>query len=429
MGRKKSAASAKGGKVAKKAKRGGRGGGGAAAAFGEAPGRKDRRKQQRKEARQAPAKRAHGGDDARVEQRERMRAKALERRLSRLDGTVPSAERCTMLKELGHLQMDSQRTKFAVDSFQQILRLQPEDPGFARGPLLCALMDQAKTQEASDLLKGPLFERLLASVGVSAAAAPQGKKASAAKAGGASVEGAEAEPVLLDLSSGAAGRALTIGCYTLALLTYISVRVLEEHGRNPNKAAAAEQRLLKRLLAAKKTNAFIAEYLAFAPAFEPHFAQGADLPPADSCPAAEQPLLEALEYCCRYRQAAIWMDTDEEVRRFLRATLFEEEEEAAEAQPGAEGEPSQGKGDKEEPPPFGVLPEPAQGESALLSKWRKARDDALELWATEMSVEGGSGPGEAEEAEDEGEEESDGDESSMDSAEAMAALEERLNMG
>mmetsp|Transcript_109622 Transcript_109622/g.291145 ORF Transcript_109622/g.291145 Transcript_109622/m.291145 type:complete len:440 (-) Transcript_109622:99-1418(-) len=439
MGRKKGAGSSKGGKVSKKAKRSA---GSGPLGSSDQPNRKDRRKLQRREVRHAQAgvKRAHNGEDAREEQRARMRAKAAERKLARIDGTASVAERCEKLQELAHLQMNSQRVKAAVDSFKQVLDLQPEDPSFVRGPLLCALVDQTRTQEVSDLLKGPLFVRLLAAAGVSVdppgkkkkkgadaeAAAPAGDAEPAAPAG----DGADAAPVLLDKSGSPSSRAATTACYTIALLTYISVAVLEEHGKDPNKAAAGEKKLLTRLRAAKKRNPFVAEYLAFAPAFEPHFPQGAELPPSDECREAELPLLEALEYCCRYRQAAIWMDTDEEVRRFLRSTLFEEEEEAEPE--GEAGKPEAAKVEGgEPPPPFAVLPEVARNESELLRKWRKAREDALELWATEMSVEGGSADGEADEAgEGEEEEESDGEGSeSMGSSEAMAALESRLNMG
>lgn len=116
------------------------------------------------------------------------------------------------------------------------------------------------------------------------------------------------------------------GCYTLALLTYLSVRVLEE-ASNSTDAAAGEKRLLSRLRHAHKVSPFCAELLAFYPAFEPHFPEGLELPEASACCPSELPLRAALEYCCHFGQVAVWLDADEEVRHFLRRTLFEMEPE------------------------------------------------------------------------------------------------------
>merc|ERR1712151_615859 len=96
---------------------------------------------------------------------------------------------------------------------------------------------------------------------------------------------------------------------------------------------------------------------------------------------SERPFFEALEYCCRHRQVAVWQDTDEDIRNFVRCTLFEDEENPDKA-------------------PFAALPDPPLNgakEPEVLARWRKAREDALELWASEMSCDGDAEEGEEEE--------------------------------
>merc|ERR1719198_414683 len=123
--------------------------------------------------------------------------------------------------------------------------------------------------------------------------------------------------------------------------------------------------------------------IAFAPAFEKHFPQGADLSAAEDSTAEEWPLVEAAEYLCQRGQLAVWLDANEDVRHFLRSALFEAEPEvqAAESAEGA----GTGAGEAEEPPlrPLPPAPLPGATELEVCSRWRKAREDAMELWAQE----------------------------------------------
>lgn len=252
-------------------------------------------------------------------------------------------------------------------------------------------MDQARAEEARDLVLGPLFDPLIASA----------RADEAGTAGKCCASSARAWLVKV---------AQVAGCYTLALLTYLSVRVLDE-ASNTDDAAAREKRLLARLRRAHKFSPFCAELIAFYPAFEPHFPEGLELPEASACCPSELPLRAALEYCCRFGQVAVWLDADEEVRHFLRRTLFEAEPEADEetaAEPG-----------KEETPPLEPLPSAnsVEADPPLVARWRRARADAMELWAAEMSVDGSDCDGDPEE---------DGDsEGSLDSSEAFEQAEDR----
>lgn len=90
----------------------------------------------------------------------------------------------------------------------------------------------------------------------------------------------------------------------------------------------------------------------------------------------------------------VWQDTDEDVRKFVRSTLFEDDSEQLEQV-------------QAEKPPFLPLP-PGMG-SEVLVRWRRAREDALGMWAAEMSCdeEGGEEEG--------GEEEEAGSESAAES--------------
>eukprot|EP00927_Polykrikos_kofoidii_P048176 TRINITY_DN42396_c0_g1_i1.p1 TRINITY_DN42396_c0_g1~~TRINITY_DN42396_c0_g1_i1.p1 ORF type:complete len:456 (+),score=102.06 TRINITY_DN42396_c0_g1_i1:92-1369(+) len=366
--------------------------------------RRDERMQMKRAAQ--PQKRKHGGEGELADTRQRLRARALEKRLERLDGVdseMPA--RYALLREIAGLHAEGGRTKLAVKALQKSIELVPDDPDFARTPLLCLLMHQADTQEASTLLKGPLFAPLVPGV----------LKGAIAKANAAAAAAAAPAVDAAGSTFGPWHSAVTTGMYTLALLTYISVQVLEEHKGRKGRAAAAA-RLFSRVRAAKKQNAFVAEFVAFAPSFEPVFPQGSDLPPAESCTPAELPLLEALEYCCRRGQASVWLDTDEEVRRFLRKTLFEEDEKEGETEDDVD-------------PPFAPLPEPTPKESQLLARWRRARKDAMDLWAEEMSTdgegaEGGEGEGEEEEAEG-----SESEGGSEEASKAFDEIEKRLNVG
>lgn len=316
---------------------------------------------------------AHGGEAAVAEARNRLRIKALEKQLAKRDCTDSLSERVGILREVAKLNAESQRTSQAISAYQEILRLAPEDEHYMRTALLCLLMDQARGDEATELLKGPLFAPLLSST--------------------------------IDEETPSFPRtcATTAGRYSVTLLSYISTCVLKEH-KHPGKAAAAEQRLFDRLRSARAQNVFVAEFLAFAPAFQPHFPSGCELPPREACTSAEEPLLDALQYCCHHGQVTVWLDTDDEVRRFLRQKLFEEEDETNEHQDG---------------PPLGPLPPEQTPEPILLARWRRAREDALELWMTEMSVDASSDG-----AEDCNGESSEGAESD-DSSTAVLAAEER----
>ncbi|CAE8648457.1 unnamed protein product, partial [Polarella glacialis] len=165
--------------------------------------------------------------------------------------------------------------------------------------------------------------------------------------------------------------AATTGCYSIAVLSYVSVCVLQEYRKKPTEGQAAEDRLLKRARTAKAQNPFVSEFLAFAPAFELVFPEACDLPPASHAASPEElAMLEALEYCCRSGgrgQVAVWLDTDDEVRRFLRETLYEEDlvekgEQAADKAALAAASGGAAEAAEEEPPPFTPLPPPAANE-------------------------------------------------------------------
>eukprot|EP00913_Durusdinium_trenchii_P009097 g8552.t1 len=92
-------------------------------------------------------------------------------------------------------------------------------------------------EEAASLLKGPLFT----SIHDASASAESGDGGSAA-----------------ETTARKAHEAKTAGCYSIALLSYISVHVLMEH-KKPKAQKEAAQRLLERLRKAHAQNPFIAE--------------------------------------------------------------------------------------------------------------------------------------------------------------------------
>lgn len=307
---------------------------------GSSSSRRKEARQELKEANKRPQKRAHGKEVD--ETRQRLRSKWLERQLSRGPGSRVGPERRTLLLEMAQLQLAAGRSKAALQSLREALDMDPEDVDFAvRGPLLCLYLDKAMAEEAASLLKGPLFEDAM-----------QGDL--------------PAEP------SAKQREAVTAGCYSIALLSYISVRVVREY-KKPKAVEEAEERLLKRLQKAHQQNPFIAEFLAFAPAFESTFPFGCELPEASGAEKLEEQLLEALRYCCQWGgrgQAPVWLDdTNATVRRFIRETLFEAED-ASDAAPLAEASPN---------------------EAPVLQRWRRAREEAMQLWATEMAQEAGFG--------------------------------------
>lgn len=343
------------------------------------------------------AKRAHGGQDAVAESRLRMRTKVIQRQLARLS-LDKEEERRKLLLELGLAFLARNMTRVACENLQSALKCAPQDEDFGvRIPLLCTLMEEARAEEASELVMGPLFSAV-----TPLAAGQASAKANEVKED-ASEDEEELDPEALERET-LTSLAATIGCYTRAVLKYIKVMVLEEHRTDKKNAATEEAQLVSYLRQAKTRNPWVAEFLIFGPAFDRRFPQDGDLPPANESDASEAPLREALEYCCRYRQLVVWTDTDEDVRKFMRHVLLEGDGDF-------EGEASL------EEPPLHPLPAQIPGESLLLTTWRKAREEAMDLWADEMS----------EEAE-EGEEES-GEESSMNSSDAMAEAEERDNLG
>lgn len=364
-------------------------------------------------------RRAHSGEAEKEETRQRLRLKALQRQLARLTDSSPVDQRVSVLRDLGHMHVTAGRSQAASDAFRQILQLQPGDPDFIRTPLLCMHVDAAQTDEASEILKGPLFTPLLLEAGIDLAADARAVagKAKARRVAGADVEtGVETETQLGPsasqeiaggcISSEARNAATLTACYTVALLTYISVRVLKEHGRKPSSIAAAEAKLARRLRAAQRQNPFVAEYIAFAPAFQQEFdgyVETADFNKMRTF-GSEQMLIQALEYCCLYRQLAIWLDTNDEVRRYIQRTLFEEG--------GDLSSNGEGTGVATEEPPLAPLPSETPADHPVMRKWRKTREDALELWAEEMSTAGDC----------EGEEE----ESAESSSEALARAEAHM---
>eukprot|EP00928_Gymnodinium_smaydae_P048931 TRINITY_DN32781_c0_g1_i1.p1 TRINITY_DN32781_c0_g1~~TRINITY_DN32781_c0_g1_i1.p1 ORF type:complete len:423 (+),score=80.76 TRINITY_DN32781_c0_g1_i1:28-1269(+) len=332
--------------------KGSRGKGGA----GASGARHDQREEEKTRSQGKPVKRKHGGDQAVQETHERLRVKIVERQIKRLRPGCPPEERCQLLQELGQMHHDAGRTRLATENFKEVLLNLPEDPNYVRTTLLCLYMDQAKSQEARDLLLSPLFVKLLLDKDVSAKLK-------------VTVSEKDAEAAM---SSPEGRLAAVVGCYSLALLTYLSVCVLDE--AKPSDKAASQQRLMNRMRRAHSLNPYCAELIAFYPAFEEFFPEGFELPDIDTCTPEETPLRDALEYCCRLGQMAVWLDSDDDVRRFLQKLLFEDEVEA--------------KPDEEEKPPFAPIPDEQPNEPLLIAKWRKARNAAMELWATEMSVDG-----------------------------------------
>lgn len=335
-------------------------------------------------------KRKQGGQDARDETILRMRTKVLQRQLKRTGPEQPE-ERRKILVELGCGFHARGMTRVACENLLEAVRLAPADEDFVvRVPLLCSLMEETRAEEASELVVGPLFSALPI---ISAASSKAEEEA-----------GDEAQEREALERERARSLAATTGAYTRAVLKYIKVCVLEEHQSDPENATTEEAQLVAYLRQAKTQNPHVAEFLVFAPAFERRFPQECELPPAEDCLDEEKPVLEALEYLCRYRQLVVWTDTDEDVRRFLRHVLLE----------SSDGE---GKGATEEPP-LRPLPAQSPGESLLLATWRRAREEAMDLWAGEMSEEGEDGEGEEEES---GEE-------SQNSSDAFEDAEDRLDV-
>lgn len=353
--------------------------------------------QLRREAREALRTKSrkfhHGGAEATENTRLRMKSKVLQKQLARLGKSGSPAERCSVLQELSQVHVEAGRSRQAIEALQEVLQLQPDDPQFlARTQLLCLLMDEARGDEARQLVEGPLFQTLSVLEDVRPAKAVTAVSADVA----------------------VARRVASVcGSYSLTLLDYISVKVLQED-KNPNAAAASERRLGERLRHAHKLNPFVAEFIAFAPAFENYFQAGADLPPESCCGPGEGPLLDALKYLVGFSQISVWLDSDDEVRRFIRCTVFEDD-----AEDGGD-----------DSPPFAPLPVHEGLESPLLSRWKRARSDAMDLWGEEMSVDGGEGDM-VEGAEEGGEEESCEGDSIMDDddSEDFAGREERSGFG
>merc|ERR1712194_819346 len=130
-----------------------------------------------------------------------------------------------------------------------------------------------------------------------------------------------------------------------------------------------EDKLIERTRRATQHNPYVAELMAFRPAFDSSFPDGCELPPREERKEPrEAKLLEALDYCIGFDQVGVWLDTDDDVRRFLRCCIFEDEE------------------TDDSSPPMAPLPDLLADTSPLVARWKKARQDAMELWASEMSV-------------------------------------------
>lgn len=397
------------------AKKGGAGGGGGAVNKGKTGGggskkgtsrfgggnTSGQRGQARKEARLAARgkqkkRTAQGGAEAVAATRIRLKLKALQKQLARFSPNTPAAERSAIVLETAELHAEAGHFRQAIKDYEEVLQLEPSDPHFkVRTPLLCLLMDEGHGAEAKQLIEGSLFQSLVSPPAANPARpvdCPAAEKDTAVRL------------------------AILCGAYSHALLGYISLHVMQEEA-DPRVAAANELKLVERLQRAHQANPFVAELIAFAPAFDNYFEPGADIPPASACGPMDGPLLDALQYLIVLRQLNVWLDTDEEVRSFVRCTLFEKEVE---------------EGADEEPPLTPLPVSEGVQESGLLLRWRRAREEAMELWAEEMSVESGDGgDDEVMEGCEHGESE-EGLESSMGSeacSEDFAGREERSGAG
>mmetsp|Transcript_44202 Transcript_44202/g.92295 ORF Transcript_44202/g.92295 Transcript_44202/m.92295 type:complete len:379 (-) Transcript_44202:3-1139(-) len=322
------------------------------------------RQQARHEAKASSSKRgrrAHGKEEAINETRQRLRAKLLQRQLTRGPAAKPGEERRGILVELAGFQTEAGQQRSAIRLLQEALDMSPEDTDFqVRTPLLALYMDRAMTEEASSMLKGPLFE-----IGADAEAASNAKR-----------------------------EAATVGLYSLALLSYIKIHVLQDCKKKDREGKKAE--VLQRLQAAHRHNPFVAEYIAFAPAFEQDFPLGCELPPAASDGILERKLLEALRYCCQLGgrgQIPVWQDAGPFVRKFVREALFEGEAEDG-SDPTTDVKNDQTEVD--EPPPLPLLPPASSQEPPVLTRWRRARGAAMQLWASDIATEAGLGEGQEE---------------------------------
>ncbi|CAE7340281.1 unnamed protein product [Symbiodinium necroappetens] len=304
-------------------------------------------------------RRAHGKEEAINETRQRLRTKLLQRQLTRGPAAKPGEERRGVLVELAKLQTEAGQQRSAIKLLQEALDMSPDDTDFqVRTPLLALYMDRAMTEEASSMLKGPLFEM-----------------------------GADAEA-----ASNAKREAATVGLYSLALLSYIKIHVLQDCKKKDRDGKKAE--VLQRLQAAHRHNPFVAEYIAFAPAFEQDFPLGCELPPAASEGILERKLLEALRYCCQLGgrgQISVWQDSGPFVRKFVREALFE-----GEAGPDATTDVKGDETEVDEPPPLPPLPAASSQEPPVLTRWRRAREAAMQLWASDIATEAGLGEGQEE---------------------------------
>ncbi|CAE8686466.1 unnamed protein product, partial [Polarella glacialis] len=199
--------------------------GGSSKGKGKGKGDDSNRKLSRQEQREAHRhslgrmpRRAQGGNQAIEETRQRLRMKALQRQLLRGPSVKPGEERRTVLRDLGLLHAGAGRSAPAIEALEEALNISPEDPDFSvRGPLLCLYLDGARTEEATSMLKGPLFESLLAE-------APIGQPPSSTSS-----------EFLM-----AKKAAATTGCYSIAVLSYVSVCVLQEYRKKPTEGQAAE---------------------------------------------------------------------------------------------------------------------------------------------------------------------------------------------
>lgn len=307
---------------------------------GELTGRQKRRRDEIEERKNKRRKCAKDTPERRADARQRMRAKLYERQVKRLSDDTPMSERCDLLMEAANAFWNQGKSKMALQTFQKVLELDPADSQFVRTPVLCLLMDEAQPDKARAFLQSELFTSVLCRQ-------PDGKQ----------VEYASETRI-----------ASVVGHWTAALIEYISVEVLEEDAQEPIKALESEARLQTLLEVAHKVNPFVSEFIAFAPAFESFDSEFSNEiePPTSNTPVHERPLLEALYYAITLGQAAIWLDTNEDVRQHIRRTLLETES------------------PDDEPP---LAPLNTTGKNVWAHRWKHARTAAMELWVEEMSEE------------------------------------------
>lgn len=313
------------------------------------------------------------------------RVKELYRQLDSLD-CDGKPERCKLLSELVQLCCELRRSRQAVTAFSDLLTMDPDDSQYNRTRMLCLFVDQGMHMQAEELLQGPLFLPLFAEAATRTAAA--------------------------DVTSRAHRMAILAGHYSQTLLTYISVRLLHKDVEEPAVTSACEKSLSEHLWQAHACNPYVAEFIAFAPAFKSHFPLGSltQFTASTDMSVSSAPLVEALEYCCVLGQVTVWLSIDDAIRKYIRATLFE----------------SAPKDGDWETPPLANLPVASAIEEPVFARWRLAREGAMEMWSEEMSIDGFSGDDGIGKGDSMSDRDISDSESSLGSSQAFADIEARI---